>query len=99
MIQIKEEQKGVLNFHETKERQRAKNRSKLDLWIEKKFTIASVSILLKYLFSRFDLFITMRILRAIKQRGGGGIITIQNLIAKFIVRKKCIALRFETKFS
>lgn len=71
MIQIKEEQKGVLNFHETKERQRAKNRSKLDLWIEKKFTIASVSILLKYLFSRFDLFITMRILRAIKTKGGG----------------------------
>lgn len=72
LIQIKEEQKGVLNFHETKERQRAKKRSKLDLWIEKKFTIASVSILLKYLFSRFDLFITMRILRAIKTKEGGG---------------------------
>lgn len=38
----------------------------------KKFTIASVSILLKYLFSRFDLFITMRILRAIKTKEGGG---------------------------
>lgn len=88
----------MLNFHETKERPRVKNRSKLDLWIEKKITIASVSILLKYLFSRFDLFITMRILRAIKTKGGG-VITIQNLMAKFIVRKECIALRFETKFS
>lgn len=59
-----------------KERLRVKNWLKFDLWIEKKIIIVFVSILLKYLFSRFDLFIIMWILRVIKIKGGGGVIII-----------------------
>lgn len=76
MFQIKEEQYGVLNFHETKELPRAKikhhktKQNSIFVWIEKKrFIIVSKSILLKYLFSRFELCINiMRFLRAIKTK-------------------------------
>lgn len=60
-----------------KERLRVKNWLKFDLWIEKKIIIVFVSILLKYLFSRFDLFIIMWILRVIKIKGGGGVNNIE----------------------